>query len=139
MNTSFEEKSVWIQLVSMCAVFGAYFVGAARLWANGGTTLIAFVPLFLVAVGLLVIVLVVGHIAAALVGRPDGRDERDRLIGWRAQSNSSWILGAGVLIAITGLVVSIDTVWVAHLLLFSMFLAEVAGYIFQLVNYRRGL
>ena len=139
MNTSFEEKSVWIQLVSMVSVLGSYFVVAALMLSKGVTTVIAFVPLFIVAVGLLVVVLVVGHIVVAIARRPEGRDERDRLIEWRAESNSSWILGVGVLAAITGLVVSADNVWIAHLLLLSMLLSEVARIIFQLVYYRRGM
>lgn len=139
MNASFEEKSVWIQLISMVAVLGSYFVVAARLLSRGVTVLIAFVPLFIVAVGLLVAVLVVGHIVVAIASRPEGRDERDRLIAWRAESNSSWILGVGVIAAITGMVVSVDNVWIAHFLMLSMLLSEVAKFIFQLVYYRRGM
>jgi len=139
MNASFEEKSVWIQLVSMVVVIGSYFVVVALMVSKGITNLIAFVPLFIVAVALLVIVLIVGHIVAAVASRPESRDERDRLIEWRAESNSSWILRVGVLAAITGLVVSIDNIWIAHLLLVSMFLSEVARFIFQLVYYRRGI
>jgi hypothetical protein len=139
MNVSFEEKSVWIQLLSLVAVLGSYFIVAALMLAQGVTTIIAFVPLFIVAVVLLVAVLVVGHIVVAIASKPDGRDERDRLIEWRAESNSSWILGAGVIGAITGLVFAINTVWIAHLLLLSMLLAEVARFIFQLVYYRRGI
>jgi len=139
MNASFEEKSVSIQLVSMVTVLGSYFVVAARMLSKGVTTVIAFVPLFIVATGLLVGVLVVGHIVIAIASRPKGRDERDRLIEWRAESNSSWILGAGMFAAITGMVVSVDNVWIAHLLLLSMLLSEVAKFIFQLVYYRRGM
>jgi hypothetical protein len=61
------------------------------------------------------------------------------VIEWRAESNSSWILGAGVFVAITGLVVSVDNVWIVHLLLPCMLLSEVAKFIFQLVYYRRGM
>jgi hypothetical protein len=139
MNASFEEKSVWIQLVSMVAVLGSYSVVAALMLSKGVTTVIAFVAVFMVAVGLMVVVLVVGHIVVAIASRPEGRDERDRLIEWRAESNSSWILGTGVLAAITGLAVSVDNVWIAHLLLLSMLLSEVAKLVFQLVYYRRGM
>jgi len=99
----------------------------------------AFVPLFFVAVVLLVVVLVAGHTVVAIASKPEGRDERDRLIGWRAERNSSWILSVGVLTAITGMVLAIPNVWIAHLLMFSMLLSEVARYVFQLVYYRRGM
>lgn len=139
MNASFEEKSVWIQLVSTVAVLGSYFVIAALMLSKGVTVLIAFVPLFIVAVVLLVIVLVAGHIVVAVASKPEGRDERDRLIGWRAESNSAWILAVGVFAAITALIASVEGVYVAHLLMLSMLLSEVAKYVFQLVYYRRGL
>jgi hypothetical protein len=139
MNASFEEKSVWIQLFSMVVVLGAYFVRAADMLSRGITDLMAYVPLFVAAIVLLVVVLVAGHIVAAVAGGPEGSDERDRLIGWRAESNSSWILSVGVLAAITGLVMSIDPVWIAHLLLFSILLTDVAKYVFQIVYYRRGV
>ena len=136
---SFEEKSVWVQLISMVALLGTYSVLAARMLAGGVDALPAFVPLFIVAILFMVIVLVAGHVACAVVSRPEGRDERDRLIAWRAESNSSWLLGAGVILAITGLVLSIDNVWIAHCLLLSMFMSELARFVLQLVYYRRGM
>lgn len=139
MNASFEEKSVWIQLFGVVAVLGAYFVVAGLMLSRGITALPAFVPLFAVAVVLLVVVLTAGHILAAITGRPEGRDERDRVIEWRAESNSSWILGAGVVVAIMGLVVAVDNVWIAHLLLLSLILSEVVRFVLQLTYYRRGM
>ncbi|HKW51760.1 MAG TPA: hypothetical protein VJQ53_08515 [Candidatus Eisenbacteria bacterium] len=139
MNASFEEKSVWIQLIGMVVVLGSYFVVAARMLSMGVTVVAAFVPLFCVAVVLLVVVLVAGHTIVAIASRPEGRDERDRVIEWRAERNSSWILSVGVLAAITGMVLSVANVWIAHLLMLSMLLSEVAGYVFQLVYYRRGM
>jgi hypothetical protein len=95
-------------------------------------------PLFAVAAVFIVAVNVAGHVAVAIASRRDGPDQRDRLIGWRAESFSSWILGAGVLVAIGGLVVSVGAVWVAHLLLLSLFLAEITKDVAQLVYYRQG-
>ena len=48
------------------------------------------------------------------------------------------MLATGVLTAITGLVLEIDAVWIAHLLLLSLFLSELVKYGCQLVSYRRG-
>ncbi|WP_165225353.1 hypothetical protein [Aquisphaera insulae] len=139
MNASFEEKSVWIQLVGTVVGLGAYFFVAGRMLAAGVRILPAYAPLFAVSVVLMVIFLVVGHAAVAIASRPEGRDERDRLIGWRAENNSSWLLAAGILFAITGMVFSIDNVWIAHLLLLSLFLSEVLGFILRIVYYRRGM
>src|SRR5687768_15407873 len=80
MGSSFEEKSVWIQLVAMVLALGAYFVVAGRMLSAGVMALPPYVPLFIVTVVLMVILLVAGHVVAAVASRPEGRDERDRLI-----------------------------------------------------------
>ena len=139
VSASFEERSVWIQLFSMALVLGGYFLVAWRMLAQGVTALPAYVPVFGVAVILMVIVIVAGHVAVALASRPDGRDERDRLIEWRAESNSGWLVATGVLAGISGMVLSVPNVWTAHLLLFSLFLSEVLKLALQLVYYRRGM
>jgi uncharacterized membrane protein HdeD (DUF308 family) len=138
-DASFDEKSVWIQLASVVVGLGAYFVVAGRMLFDGIEVLAAYMPLFALAVVLIVAVNVAGHIVAAIASRPEGRDERDRLITWRAESNSSWILGVGVIVAIIGLVVPVGEVWVAHLLLLALVAAEVAKDVNQLVYYRRGV
>jgi hypothetical protein len=139
LNASFEEMSVWVQLLSLVLGLGGYFVVAGRMLSTGVHELIAFMPLFALAVAFIVAVNVAGHIVAAIAHRSAERDERDRLIAWRAESRSSWILGAGVVVALTLMLSSIGEVWIAHLLLLSLALAEVAKAVAQLVYYRRGV
>jgi len=139
MNASFEERSVWIQLVSMLLVLGGYFYVAWQMMSQGVTALPAYAAVFTVSVILMVLVLVAGHVAVAIATRPHDSDERDRLIGWRAESNSGWLLATGVLAGITGMVLSLPNVWIAHLLLLSLFLSEVLKLVLQLVYYRRGM
>lgn len=136
MLPSFEERSVWVQLVALLVVLGGYFVVSGWMLSRGIEELAPYVPLFIAATVLLVVVLVVGHIGAAVVGKPEKRDERDRIIGWRAESNSSWLLGAGVFCAIVGLIFSIAPVWIAHLLLASLFASEALKLSLQVVYYR---
>lgn len=139
MGASFEEKSVWIQLIGTVVALGAYFVVAGLMFSAGVTALPAYVPLFIVAIVLLVILLAAGHALAAITGRPEGRDERDRLSTWRAECNSGWLLGAGVIVAVVALIMSVSTVWIAHLLLLSMLASEALGNILRIVYYRRGV
>ena len=139
MDTSFEEKSVWIQLVSLVVGLGGYLVVAGLMLSNGVSALPPFVPVFAVAIVLIVAVNIAGHVLAAITSRSDEADERDRLIGWRAESGSSWILGIGVIGAIMALILSVGVVWVAHLLLLSLFGSEVAKDVLQIVYYRRGI
>ena len=139
MDTSFEEKSVWIQLSSLVVGLGGYLVVAGLMLSNGVSALPAFVPVFAVAIVLIVAINVAGHVVAAISSRGDGPDERDRLIGYRAESRSSWILGAGAIGAIIALILSVSGVWVAHLLLISLFGSEAAKEVSQIVYYRRGI
>lgn len=139
MDTSFEEKSVWIQLLSLVVGLGGYLLVAGLMLSNGVRALPAFVPVFAVAVVLVVAINVAGHVVAAIASRADEADERDRLIGWRAESRSSWILGVGVIGAIIALILSVDGVWIAHLLLISLFCSEAAKEVSQIVYYHRGL
>jgi hypothetical protein len=139
MSASFEEKSVWIQLLATASVLGAYFVAAGRMYSVGVRHLVPYAPLFAVAVVALVAVLVVGHVVVAIASRPEGRDERDRLIGWRAESRSGWILATGVILSIMGMIASYDDVVIAHLLLLSLLVSQVTAFVLQLVYYRRGL
>jgi hypothetical protein len=139
MNASFEERSVWIQLVSLLLVMGGYSYVAWHMWSRGVTALPAYVAVFAVLVVLMVVVMVGGHVAAALASRPDRRDERDRVIEWWSESYSGWLVGAGILAGIAGMVLSLPDVWVAHLLLSSLFLSEVLKLVLQLVFYRRGM
>ena len=139
MKKSFEEKSVWITLVSMLAIFGYYFVVAARMKSAGSTAVVEFVPLFVSVVVLMVVVIVIAHIVVAIASRPEGRDERDRLIEWRAESNASWVLGVGVCAGIWSAATSVDNVWIAHLLLLFLIGSEVVKSVAKLLYYRRGL
>lgn len=139
MSMSFEERIVWITLVSMLVTFSVYFVIATRMIAAGVTVVAAFAPLFIVVLIAMVVIVGAAAAVAALVSRPEGRDERDRLIEWRAEHNSGWVLGAGVIIAIGGLAITVENVWIAHLLLLSMFLSQVLKHAVQLYHYRRGV
>ncbi len=79
MDMSFEEKRVWIQLVSLVVGLGGYLVVAGLMLSNG-------------------------------------------------------VSGA-----IMALVLSVGGVWVAHLLLISLFGSEVTKDVLQIVYYRRGI
>lgn len=139
MSASFEEKSVWIQLASTVAGLGAYFVIAWRMIDAGVRDLVPFAAVFLAAAGLLTAVMVAGHVVAAIASRPEGRDERDRLIEWRAESESSWLMAVGVFATLAAMVFSASPVWTANLLLATLFLTQVTSFVLRLVYYRRGV
>ena len=138
LETSFEEKSVWIQLAGMVLVLGGYFAIAGTMLARDATTIAPFIPLFIIATILMVVVFAAGHAVAAMAGRPESRDERDRLISWRAEARSAWVLGAGVIVAIGCMAISMSTAWIANILILSMFLSQVLCLTLQIISYRRG-
>jgi len=138
MTSSFEEKSVVVQLAGLILGLGAYVVVAGRLLAAGVREMAAFAGVFGVAVVVLVVFLVAGHIVAAIAGRPEDVDERDRLIGWRAEHRASWLLGCGALGAVALMTAGVDNVWTANLLVLALALSEVLGLALRLVDYRRG-
>lgn len=139
MNGSFEEKSVWVTLFGLLVVFGVYFFLASRMLMAGITAVVPYVPLLAVAVALLVMLLTLGHIVVAVASRPDGRDERDRLVEWRAENNSSWVLGVGAIAAIFGLATPIGPAWIANGLLAALFVSELVKHVLQIYYYRRGM
>jgi hypothetical protein len=139
MDMSFPEKSVWIQLVGMVVAMGAYFVLAGMMLAGGQRSMPAYAVLFLTASVFLTIMLVVGHAAAAMMRKPEVQDERDRIIAWRAEHHSSWVVATGVLTGVACMALGVENVWTANVLLLSLFLAEFLGYILQLASYRRGV
>ena len=138
LDTTFEEKSIWIQLAGMVLLLGGYFAIAGTMLARGATTIAPFIPLFIIATILMVVMFAAGHAVAAMAGRAEGRDERDRLISWRAEARSAWVLGAGVSVAIGCMAFSMPTAWIANILLLSMFLSQALCYTLQIISYRRG-
>ena len=95
---SFRETSAWITLVTVAVSFGVYFgsIVTGGVSARGLDTL----HLLLLCVGALVVLQVASHAVAAAVTPRDGRsprDERERLIAWRAQSLGYYVLMVGVL------------------------------------------
>jgi hypothetical protein len=139
MSMSFEEKSVWIQLGAMTLSLGTYFVIAGQMLASGVREAIAFATVFMVAVVIMVVLLIGSYVVAALTSKVEGRDERDRLIAWKAEHRSSWLTAAGVLGAVTCIAAGVDNVWTANLLLLTLALSEVLGFVLQIAYYRRGV
>lgn len=139
MDASFEEKSAWIQFTSLLLALAGYGYVAGNLLAEGVMAMPAYAAVLGASVVLIVIVNVVGHVAVALLGGTQERDERDRLIEWRAESRSGWLLSTGVVLSIGGLAAGFGPVWIGNALLLSLFLAELLRLALQLVDYRRGL
>ncbi|MBL8990426.1 MAG: hypothetical protein JNJ48_02465 [Phycisphaerae bacterium] len=138
MSASFEEKSVWVQLLCLVAGLGTYFVLAGEKLASGERAMAAYTGLFVGATVAMVTLMVAGHIVLAVWSKPEGADERDRLIWWRSEYNASWVVAAGVCGGVTCMALGVENVWTAHLLLLSLAGSQVLCAVLRLVQYRRG-
>lgn len=136
MNLSFQEKSLWVMLLGLLAAFGFYFPAVAR--TQSVDVMPYQVLLFALAVALLVVVQVVGHVLIALVDRRSESDERDRMIELKGTRNAAYVLAAGVFIALCAAPATRGNFLIAHLLLGAWLAAQLVQIGSQLVMYRRG-
>jgi hypothetical protein len=136
MSLSFQEKSLWLMFVALIAGFGFYFVTV--LPADAANVAPQQVVLFTLAVVLLVIVQIVGHVAIAIVDRRTETDERDRLIGLKGTRNAAYVLATGVFLALCAALVTEGNFVYTHVLLGSWVLAQLVEIGSQLFLYRRG-
>ncbi len=135
MSLTFREKSLWLVMGGLVAVYGLYFMWV--LPAHGPTVLPQQVATFVAAVVLLVVVQVVGHTVLAILDRRTETDERDRAITLRGARNGSLVLATGVFVAICVSLVSEGNFLFTHVMLAFWVLAELVDIGSQLVLYRR--
>ena len=139
MEMSFREKSAWISFVLIVLVFGPYFwlvgrqlMGGAHVHAG---TQFALIALFFVLE-------VVVHVAIAVRSPRDARapkDEREVLIDLKATRTAFYVLFAGALMSIFTMHFRV-TVWTfSQFVLFSIVVAELVKFAWQIVLFRRGL
>jgi hypothetical protein len=137
MNVSFQEKSLWLMLVSLVGVFGFYFVTV--LPAQAANVQPQQIALFVLAVVMLVVMQVAGHVVIAIVDRRSATDERDRLIALKGTRNGSFVLATGVFLALCAALVTDGNFVFVHLLLGFWVLAQLVEIGSQLYLYRRGV
>ena len=144
---SFQEKSLWVQLVGLIGAFGFYFATVARTYGVLGlpeNVMPAHVGLFVAAVVLLVMSQIAGHtivaIAHAVAHRRndiDATDERDRLIDLEASRYAGFVLATGVFLSLCTAIVTQGNFAFTHLLLAFWVLSQLTWTGSQLVRHRR--
>ena len=137
MDLSFHEKSLWLVMTSLVAVFAFYFGLALKTAAVDVGP--AQAGLFIAAVVLLVIAQIAGHLLIVLVDRRDDTDERDRLIALKGERIGGYVLATGVFAALCTALVVPGNFATAHVLLASWVVAQVVEYAAQLWYHRRGV
>lgn len=142
LNVSFEEKSTWASLVIITFVFAGYFSQVYEGLMSGTLDKASVLGLFIGAVVSIIVLEIILHIVIAILNTKDAdqpSDERDRLFSMKAGNISGWVLGIAVLmISAQTFIQDLDSLWVANLLLFSVFVSQVVSYALQIFYYRRG-
>jgi hypothetical protein len=138
---SFQEKSNLAMTVIFALVYGAYFATVLPPALAGEASLDAVKGLLFGAVVFLVVGGVVTHMLIAIASpkEADAFDERDKLIEMRADARTGYVVCAGALIAMGLALLEADVFWIAHLLLASVVLGELAKGVWRAIDYRRGV
>jgi glucose dehydrogenase len=136
MDLSIQEKSLWLMFVSLIAGFGFYFWMVLPM--DAADVMPQQVALFGLAVAVLVIMQIAGHIMIAIADRRTETDERDRLIELKGTRNGAYVLATGVFLALCTALVTDGNFVFTHLLLGFWVLAQLVETGSQLFLYRRG-
>jgi len=141
MPMSFREKSQWVVLVTVVAVYAGYF--ADVLPGHGANVAPTDVARFACAVAALVVLQIVGQTALSIASRRElaqglQHDERDTRIDLRASRISSHVLAVGV---VTALVVALQVPGnfaFVHVLFGALVLSHACEVATRIALYRRG-
>ena len=133
---SFREKTAWIAVLSIAAIYGFYFWSAVRSGPHSSADLFTLTATI---VGL-VIVQIALTTAAAIFSPKDAqapRDERDRLIALRATRVAYSGLATSVVFAAFFGAFHPPIVFNTNALLFVLVASEILRYACQILQYRR--
>ena len=139
---SFRNKSALVTIVALLVASIVYVVSLLTAAAGAPIVDVAYQPYLIGFVIVLVIVSVVGQIAVAVRSPKEAtapRDERERLITWRAGSVSAYVLEVGAFLAIALAMAQVDWFWIANTVLALWVLAEIVDGGVQLTLSRRGV
>jgi hypothetical protein len=141
---SFHEKSAITMLGTIVFVYGWYFLKIFQMTAAGPVETAAVGPLLFGMVVGIVVLGVIAHILiaakAAIAGEEDvdASDERDKFIEMSANSKSGYVLSVGTLAALALSLLEFSNFMVAHVLLASLVLSEIAKLSLKILAYRKG-
>lgn len=142
---SFREKSLWVMVAAL--TLAAFFYGHAVAYVSHDQfetvpwqamrVLPPVVFLFHIAVAVLVLFAIIGHIVIALLDRRTAEDERDRQIALKGAHVGGIVLAVGVFFALWLAVVSTGNFWFTQILLGFWVLAQLTDYTVQLKLHRQ--
>jgi hypothetical protein len=137
-NLTFQEKSLWLTLIAVVLTYLLYYINVMP--PIDGKMLPPHIFQFAYYMGVMVIFIAISHIAIAIKQKntQEPVDEREKLIGLKANSISGYILQVGIFISIIVALIVPGNYWFIHTINFFAVLAEVINQVQQLRLFRKG-
>jgi hypothetical protein len=138
---SYDEKRVWIYLLSAVGSYAVYVAIVLRRAASTPITQVHYVPALLWATGVSIVVSIVAGIAFEIVKPSESHrsDVRDKEIARFGDYVSRWCVVLAAAAAFTMALLRWDYFWIANVIYLGFVLWAVVGSVVKLVAYRRGL
>lgn len=147
---SYQEKKNIVSLISAIVVFGAYCWNVylrfneanpegAELFRFWGAAILILVPVSMVARMIIEIIFIIINRIATKEVTPSFADELDKIIELKAMRISYFVFILGFLLAMGSLVLQMTPSSMFIIMFLSGFTADVAGIIWRLYLYRKGV
>ena len=131
---TFREKSAAASLAITAVAFAAYGFWAFAQPRSAGDAVMTLIGIIIAQI----VVQIIAHMLFALQGRPEGVDERDRVVERLAQRNAYFVLFGSVWTVLAMALVAMPGLTIAYGLIATIVGAELVRFASQLFYYRRG-
>lgn len=140
--TTFREKSIVVQIVSILVVYGFFGVRLWGFWDQPSmSSAAAGVVMVFALVGItvcMIIIVIASYVALAFYARPETPDERDRVIGLRGSRNAYGVLAVGIWCVLYLAIAGVPHGALLYAIMGAFALAELVRLGSQLFYYRLG-
>jgi len=138
---SYEEKGVWVYLVTSAGGYAVYLAIIAGRLASTPAAAVSYAPVLLWTAGASIIASVIGRTLVETARPSDSRrgDVRDREISRSGEFASRWFVIAGAAAGLAMAMARWDYFWIGNVIYLGFVLWAVAGSVVKLIAYRRGL
>lgn len=139
---SFRDKSALVTIVALLAASLGYVVALVAAADGGPLADVVYQPYMIGFVIVLAVFSIGGQIVLAITSPREAqapRDERERLIAWRATSVSNGVLAVAAFVAISLSMAEVSWFWIANSVLALWVVAEILSDVVALTLSRRGV
>jgi uncharacterized membrane protein len=138
---SFEEKTSWVYVVITAATYAVYLAIVIGRAESAPIAEVTYVPTMLWAIGIGIVLNILGAIAAA-VSKPseaDKSDERDKQISRLGDYVGGVALGVWMIVPLGLAMGESDHFWIANAIFAGLVLTSLLSSTVKILGYHRGL